>query len=171
MFMTGLNLKPPRMLGARRNGRGTTVVPRQARGPLPRTAEPRRGTPCALSLGSVKPAYPAARAELLSEEGRVCCHKPFLVFGQLVDRVQRVGRADRDTGAAIDAAFRIHVELSDGLKLGFVFLGMDAVGRAHIDAEQVLDAGIGNYVSHDERPLGRSEDPQPDARGGEGPVP
>jgi hypothetical protein len=27
---------------------------------------------------------------------------------------------------------------------------MDAIGRADLDAERVLDAGISNYIGHDE---------------------
>jgi hypothetical protein len=67
--------------------------------------------------------------------------------------MKRIGGANRDASPAIDAALRIDVKLSGGLKFWFVLLGMNAVGRADVHAEKVLDAGVGNHVSHDEASL------------------
>jgi hypothetical protein len=36
--------------------------------------------------------------------------------------------------------------LSSGFKAGLILLGMNAVGWAKLDAERILDAGVGNYV-------------------------
>jgi hypothetical protein len=40
--------------------------------------------------------------------------------------------------------------LSGGFKLGLVLLGVDAIGGANLDAQGVFDAGISDYISHDE---------------------
>jgi len=74
----------------------------------------------------------------------------FLIVRHVLERMNRIGRAGGHTGATIDAAFRIHVHLSGGLKPGFVRFGVDAIGGADFNTEGVLDAGIGNYVGHDE---------------------
>src|SRR6202035_5348 len=36
------------------------------------------------------------------------------------------------------------------LETGFVLLGMDAIGRADLDAKGILDARISDYIGHDE---------------------
>ena len=66
----------------------------------------------------------------------------------LVDRSNRLGSGDRCASPAVDAAVAINIKLGDGFERGFVFLGMDAIGWARINTEQILDGGIGNYVSH-----------------------
>jgi hypothetical protein len=40
--------------------------------------------------------------------------------------------------------------LSGGFKTRLVLLGMDAIGRADLDAERVFDASVGDYIGHDE---------------------
>ena len=45
---------------------------------------------------------------------------------------------------------RFHIHLSRRLKAGLVLLGMDAIGRADLDAERILDARVRNHVGHDE---------------------
>src|SRR5579885_1074531 len=73
-----------------------------------------------------------------------------LIVRYVLERMNRIGRAGGHAGATIDAAFRIHVHLGGGLKAGFLGLGMDAIGGADFNTKGVLDAGIGNYIGHDE---------------------
>ena len=68
------------------------------------------------------------------------------------NRMNRIGCAHRKARATVDAAVRIDIKLSGGFEFRFILLGMDAVGRAHIDAKQVFDAGVGDDISHDEIP-------------------
>src|SRR5581483_6615736 len=63
----------------------------------------------------------------------------------------RLHRADRLAGAAVDAFFGIDVELFLFFEfLGLVFSRMDAIDRAHIDAGGVLGvyARLGNDIGH-----------------------
>jgi hypothetical protein len=73
-----------------------------------------------------------------------------LILGQVIESMNRVRSACRNTGAAVDATLGIYIHLSRSFEAGLVLLGMDAVGGADFDAEGVLNAGIGNYISHDE---------------------
>ena len=70
------------------------------------------------------------------------------IFGQVVHRMDRVRRASWNAGPAIDASCGIDIELGHGIHPGFIFLGVNAIGWADIDAKEILDAGIGNYVGH-----------------------
>ena len=63
--------------------------------------------------------------------------------------MQRVGSAHWDACSAINATIRIDKKLGDGFELRLIFLGMNAVGRAHVNAQQVFDAGVGNHISHE----------------------
>ena len=76
--------------------------------------------------------------ELVGEEGCVPGSKLLFLFGQFVNRMKRIGGANRDASSAIDAALRIDVKLSGGLKLGFILLGMNAVGRADVTQRRSL---------------------------------
>ena len=67
--------------------------------------------------------------------------------------MKRAGGANGHAGATVDATFGIDVELGCGFELGFVLFRMDTVGGAHIHAERILDAGVGNDVGHDENPF------------------
>jgi hypothetical protein len=73
---------------------------------------------------------------------------------QFIDGMKRVGSTDRDASSAIDTALGVNVELSHGLKPGVIFFGMNAVGRADVHAQKVFNAGVGDYISHDEVFLG-----------------
>jgi len=68
--------------------------------------------------------------------------------GQFVERMDRIRSARRHARTTIDAAVWIDKKLGGGFEAGFVFFGMNAVGRTGVHAEQVLDAGVGNHVSH-----------------------
>ena len=84
------------------------------------------------------------------EERCVLLDEVLFVLRDVVQGVNRVGGADRNTGTAVDAAIRVHKHLGRRLEGGLVLLGMDAIGGADIDAEGVFDTGISNYVGHDE---------------------
>jgi hypothetical protein len=83
-------------------------------------------------------------------KGRVLLDELFLVFGHILERVNRLGGAGWDAGSAVDATFGIHIHLSGGFETGLVLLGMNTVGWADLDTEGVFDTGISNYISHDE---------------------
>ena len=61
-----------------------------------------------------------------------------------------IDRADGNTGAAINTFHRIDEELVGFTILRFIFLGMNAVYRASVDAGCVLssNAGFCDHVSH-----------------------
>src|SRR5208282_4552382 len=68
--------------------------------------------------------------------------------------VSRVGVRGSDriigsAGAAIDATFGVDIKLGCLLELGLVFLGMNAVGGTDFHAKFVLNAGVGDYISHE----------------------
>lgn len=71
---------------------------------------------------------------LVREKGRVLVDERFLLVRQIVNRLDRSGGADRNAGAAVDAAVGINIHLGRRLKTGFILLGMDAVRGADIDA-------------------------------------
>ncbi len=78
------------------------------------------------------------------------------LFRQVIQRENRGHRADRHTGATVDALDGINVELRDFVEagtaiiVGRALLGVDAIYGAGIDAGGVLhpDAGLGNDVRH-----------------------
>src|ERR1700751_1107938 len=94
--------------------------------------------------------------ELVGIERGVFLGKSLELFRQLIDWVNRVRCANRHTSAAVDAADWVDVQLSGGFECGFVFLWMNAVGRAGINAEQILDALVGYHVSHEEASIYKS---------------
>lgn len=67
--------------------------------------------------------------------------------------MNRVGGANGHAGTAVDATLWVNVELSHRFEFWFILLGMNTVGRAYIHSEEIFDAGVGNYISHDEIPL------------------
>jgi hypothetical protein len=80
--------------------------------------------------------------------GRVRVREMCQVRGQILERVDRVRRADRNAGAAIDAVGGVDVQVRGVGEAGFVFLGMDAIHRASLDAQLVLRASICDYICH-----------------------
>jgi hypothetical protein len=83
-------------------------------------------------------------------EGSVVLDEILLILGHIFQSVNRIGSAGRNASAAVDAALGIDVPLGCGFESRLVLLGMDAIGGADLDAEGVLDAGISNYIGHDE---------------------
>src|ERR1035441_6163517 len=74
----------------------------------------------------------------------------FLLVGwDLIHDENRIGRAHWNTGATIDAAFRVDIQLGRRFEGLFILFGMDTVGRASFHAEFIFGTGIGNYVGHD----------------------
>ena len=57
----------------------------------------------------------------------------FFVFRQIFERLDRVGRAGGNRGAAGDAALRVDIHLGRGFEAGLVCLAVDAVGRVDLD--------------------------------------
>ena len=74
--------------------------------------------------------------------------RPFL--WQVVEREDCRDRADRYAGTAVDAFDGVDIEQFGGVKPGGVFLGMDTIHRASVDAGGVLrsNAGFSDYVGH-----------------------
>lgn len=83
-------------------------------------------------------------------EGGVFLDEILLLFGNIFERMNRVGGAGWDTSAAVNAAFGIYIHLSGGFEAGLVGLGVNAIGGADLDTERIFDAGISDYISHDE---------------------
>lgn len=73
---------------------------------------------------------------------------PFL--WQIVEREDRRYRADGHTGTAIDALDRVDVQHLGIGKSAIIFLGVDAVYGASVNASRVFrsNAGFRNYVRH-----------------------
>jgi hypothetical protein len=92
----------------------------------------------------------AVESGLLLIERGVLLDKFLLLFGHVFNGVNRVRGASGNAGAAVDAALRIDIHLSRGFELRFILLGMDAICGADLDAERVFNAGISNYIGHDE---------------------
>ena len=90
------------------------------------------------------------RRFLLFEKRCVLFDVFLLFFRDVFERVNRVGRASRDAGSAIDAAFGIDIHLGGGFETGLIRLGMNAIGRANLNTEGIFDASISNYIGHDE---------------------
>jgi hypothetical protein len=84
------------------------------------------------------------------EESCVLFDELLFVLRQIFQRMDRVRRTGGNAGAAIDASLGIDIHLSLAFETGLVGLGMDAVGGANLDAEGILNAGISNYIGHDE---------------------
>ncbi len=88
--------------------------------------------------------------ELAAEERGVPLREVAPFFWEVVEREDRRNRANRHTGAAIDAFHRIDVDQFFTSELLFILLRVDAIYRARVDASRVFgsDAGFSNYVSH-----------------------
>jgi hypothetical protein len=81
--------------------------------------------------------------------GSVLLDEYLLLFCKLVQGMDGIRGANGHARAAINAAFRIHIHLRRLLKTCLVLLGMNAIGRADIGTECVLDTGISDYIGHD----------------------
>ena len=72
--------------------------------------------------------------ELVRVESDVLVRERLQLFGQLIKRIYGVGSACWHAGTTIDAAIGVNVQQGGGFEGGFVFLGMNAIGRAGINA-------------------------------------
>src|SRR6476646_5980273 len=84
------------------------------------------------------------------EECCVLLDEVLLLLGHILQRMDRIRGACRNAGAAVDASLGIDIHLSCGFEAGLVRFGVNAIGRANLNTEGVFDAGISNYISHDE---------------------
>src|SRR4051795_8938128 len=87
---------------------------------------------------------------LVLEVARVDLDVTLPLVGELILGEAGVHRAGLDAGVAVDALFRVDVELLDLVVIRLVRSRMDAVDRAHLDARVVLlpDAGLCDHVGH-----------------------
>lgn len=108
-------------------------------------------------MGAEKCGLAQSTTKLLLEMRSVLLDEFLLVLRQVIERVDRIGCAHRHAGTTIDATLGIDIHLGRGLEIGLVLLGMNAVGRANLDAERIFDAIISNYIGHDESISKRSE--------------
>jgi hypothetical protein len=83
-------------------------------------------------------------------ESGVLFHEFLLVLGHVFQSVDRVGSAGWNTSAAVDTSLGIDIHLSRGCEAFLLLLRMDAIGGADLDAQGIFDAGISNYIGHDE---------------------
>jgi hypothetical protein len=67
---------------------------------------------------------------------------------KFIERMNGVGRADRNASAAIDAIVGIDIELRGVGETTLVLFGMNAVHRASLNAQLVFGAAVRNYVCH-----------------------
>ena len=109
------------------------------------------------ALGADAPDLGSARLEtrrlaevLIRIKSSVLFGEVLQILRQLLERVDRLGRAGRDASTAVDATVWIDIELGGGFKCGFILFRMDAVGWTSVHTEKIFDAGIGNHISHDE---------------------
>src|SRR5689334_17598408 len=87
---------------------------------------------------------------LLLEVRRVLLDVVLPLVRDFVERVNRLDRARRHAGAAIDALVGVNAQNLGGLEVGLVLAGMNAVDGTHIHARGVLgaNAGLGDDVGH-----------------------
>src|SRR4051794_14320613 len=71
---------------------------------------------------------------LVLEEIRVLFDELLLIFRNIFERVDRVGSASRNACATVDASLGIYIHLTRGFEAGLIRLGMDAIGRANLNA-------------------------------------
>ena len=108
-----------------------------------RRAQPRPGRAIEVEIRSVQPQ---AFLEVVGVDRDVAL--PLL--GHFVEREDRLDRARRHAGAAVDALVGIDVQHLRGLECRFVLAGMDAIDRTDVHARGIFgaDARLGNNVGH-----------------------
>jgi hypothetical protein len=83
-------------------------------------------------------------------KGGIFLNEIFLVLGNIVDGMNRVGGASRNTVRHSRYNPRDPHTSEWRLRNRVRPAGMDAIGRADLDAKGILDAGISDYIGHDE---------------------
>ena len=77
------------------------------------------------------------------EVGGVRLDECFLVFGHILEGMNRIGTAGRNTRATVDAAFWVDVHLSRGFETGLVLLGwMQSVGQTSTHRESLMQESV-----------------------------
>src|ERR1700693_1743319 len=84
-------------------------------------------TPIALQLRSGT-GQSSFRSMLV--KGSIFLNEIFLVLRHIVDGMNRVGGASRNTGATVDTTLGIHIHLSGGLETRVVLFGVGPIGGA-----------------------------------------
>src|ERR1035441_7289378 len=74
--------------------------------------------------------------------------KPGVLFRQLVQHENRIGGANRDASAAIDAFVRVNIQLRRIGETSLILLGVDAVHWAGLHTQLILSTRVRNYISH-----------------------
>lgn len=115
-----------------------------------RQATDTAGSPCVRCPAAATRAGGVNSSGLVLEELRVFFDELLLILRNIFERVDRVGSARRNACPTVDASLGIYIHLTRGFEAGLIGLGMDAIGRANLNAEGVFDAGISYYVGHDE---------------------
>ena len=87
---------------------------------------------------------------LLRVVGGVLLDELFLILRYVIQRVDRIGGTRRYAGSTVDALFRVDIHLGYAFELRLILLGVDAICRAHLDAQRIFDTAISDYVGHDE---------------------
>src|SRR5437868_10290716 len=82
-------------------------------------------------------------------ELRVLLGKILLLIRQFIERKNRIGSARGHACPTVDAAGGVDIHLRRRLKSRLVFLRVNAVGGTCVDAKQIFDTSIGDYISHD----------------------
>jgi hypothetical protein len=72
---------------------------------------------------------------------RECCE----IFRYVCLCVNRVRGANRNAGAAVNAVYRVDVELLDFREFGFILPRMNAINRANLDALLILCTAFNDY--------------------------
>jgi hypothetical protein len=102
---------------------------------------------CAWNAGvSIKRSWGRARLLIVL---RVLFREPREILRHFRLSENRVGLADRDAGATVNAIYGVDVELRGLRKLGFIFPRMNAINRANLNAFLILGATFNDYICHD----------------------
>jgi hypothetical protein len=76
-------------------------------------------------------------------KGGISLNEIFLVLGNIVDGMNRVGGASRNTGATVDTTLGIHIHLSGRFETGFVLLGWtQSVGQTSTQRESLMQESL-----------------------------
>ena len=102
-------------------------------------------------VGDRREIYIPGQPEALPNLLEVCCVflcELRLVVWEFVDRIDRIGWADRDAVAAIDALIRIDKQLGRRVRAFLIAHRMDRSGGTLRRTQKILLTRIGNNVRH-----------------------
>lgn len=87
---------------------------------------------------------------LLLVEGSVPLDEFLLLFRHIFQSMNRVRGTGWNAGATVDTAIGIYVHLGRSLEGRLVLFGMDTIRGADVNTQRIFDAGISDYIGHDE---------------------